>query len=176
MRSRKYVYSQSLLLRRLTSSKLLRDEITPKLDKLREEKRAFLEYQKKSSELEKLSRLVVAYDYLSLTSRREACLTLITGAVAAIADAKKSKTRIEGEIERMEKDVKEIQKRREEELKKGGRVGILEAEQTELARGLAKERARFEICESTIEEEEKKVAELEAASKDVCPPCATNLC
>ena len=43
---------------------LLREEIEPKLNRLREEKKAFLEYQKAQSEFERLSRLVVAHEWM----------------------------------------------------------------------------------------------------------------
>lgn len=42
---------------------ILDEEITPKLDKLREEKRTYLEYQKVESEREFVKRLVAAYQY-----------------------------------------------------------------------------------------------------------------
>lgn len=48
---------------------LLDEEIKPKLDKLREEKRAFLEYQKASSELERLNRLAKAHEWHVLRSK-----------------------------------------------------------------------------------------------------------
>lgn len=48
---------------------LLKEEIEPKLNRLREEKRAFLEYQKAQSEFERLSRLVVAHEWTSLSSK-----------------------------------------------------------------------------------------------------------
>src|SRR5258708_3853198 len=48
---------------------LLEEEITPKLDTLREEKRSFLEYQKRSTELEKLARLLRAYEWKEATER-----------------------------------------------------------------------------------------------------------
>jgi structural maintenance of chromosome 2 len=48
---------------------LLEEEITPKLDKLRDEKRSFLAYQKQSVELEKLARLLVAHDWVEWTAR-----------------------------------------------------------------------------------------------------------
>ena len=41
----------------------------PKLDRLRNEKRIYLEFQKASTELERLSRLVVAYDWTHLSTR-----------------------------------------------------------------------------------------------------------
>lgn len=43
---------------------LLKEEIEPKLDKLRGEKRAWLDYQKTQSELERLTRVVTAADYV----------------------------------------------------------------------------------------------------------------
>jgi structural maintenance of chromosome 2 len=43
---------------------LLAEEIEPKLEKLRTEKRAFLEYQQTQSDLERVEKLVVAHDYL----------------------------------------------------------------------------------------------------------------
>ena len=139
----------------------------PKLDKLREEKRAFLEFQKKSSELERLTRLVIAYDFITLSARSAKSLELITSNEQAVKEAKSAKGRMEGEISRMEKDVAEINKRREEEMAKGGKIGLLESEQKDLARELAKGKARVEIIESTIVEEEKKVSDLEANAKDV---------
>lgn len=44
-------------------TQLLAEEIVPKLDKLRGEKRAYLEFQKTQTEIERLSRIVVSYDY-----------------------------------------------------------------------------------------------------------------
>lgn len=43
---------------------LLAEEIEPKLEKLRTEKRAFLEYQQTQSDLERVEKLVVAHDYM----------------------------------------------------------------------------------------------------------------
>lgn len=45
-------------------TKLLKDEIGPKLDRLRQEKRAFLDFQQTQSDLERLTRVVVAHDYV----------------------------------------------------------------------------------------------------------------
>src|SRR5213078_560162 len=50
-------------------TELLRDEIDPKLEKLRQEKRAFLDFQQTQSDLERLTRLVVAHDYLKSGER-----------------------------------------------------------------------------------------------------------
>lgn len=119
MRSQKFVltlsFNRNPFLTRLSllSQQLLRDEITPKLDKHREEKRVYLEFQKKSSELEKLSKLVVAWDWTQLELKKakggDAVKESEVSKVKAIADKKKR----EDEIKVMEKEVGDIERRRE---------------------------------------------------------------
>lgn len=45
-------------------NELLEEEIEPKLEKLRAEKRLFLEFQQTQSDLERLTKVVVAHDYV----------------------------------------------------------------------------------------------------------------
>lgn len=92
---------------------LLREEITPKLDRLREEKRAFLEFQKKSSELERLSKLVIAFDWTQLEVRKVKATEDVEGAQARLKESVAGRGRMEGEIKRMEKEIGDIQKRRD---------------------------------------------------------------
>src|SRR5258707_10468910 len=54
---------------------LLTEEITPKLDTLRSERRAFMQYQKANAELERLARVLRAYEwtyYRAKASRNDA--------------------------------------------------------------------------------------------------------
>lgn len=66
-KARKTMAKKEKRVQEITS--LLEEEITPKLDKLRDEKRSFLAYQKQSVELEKLARLLVAHDWVEWTAR-----------------------------------------------------------------------------------------------------------
>lgn len=50
---------------------LMDEEIVPKLDVLRAEKRSFLAYQKATSELERLVRLVKAAEWMEATKREQ---------------------------------------------------------------------------------------------------------
>jgi structural maintenance of chromosome 2 len=43
--------------------KVLEEVVNPKLNKLREQKRAYLEFQKLSKELEELTQFLVAHEY-----------------------------------------------------------------------------------------------------------------
>lgn len=44
---------------------MLREEITPTLEKLKQERTAYMEYQKIQREIEHLSQLVTAYQYVN---------------------------------------------------------------------------------------------------------------
>ena len=103
---------------------LLREEITPKLDKLRDEKRDFLEFQKKSSELERLSKVVVAWDWTQLNRRKEKAAGDVEEAAQGLRAEAEGRKRMEGEAETMEKEVKTIEKRRDK-VSGRERVGVL---------------------------------------------------
>lgn len=92
---------------------LLKEEIVPKLDRLREEKRTFLEFQKTSSELERLTKLVIAWDWLQDHARVEQAREKIQEGEARRKEAVAGKARMEGEIKKMEQEVKEVEKARD---------------------------------------------------------------
>ena len=50
---------------------LLNEEITPKLDGLRAKKKSYLQYQKSCSELEKMVRIISAWDWVESTKLAE---------------------------------------------------------------------------------------------------------
>lgn len=92
---------------------LLREEITPKLDRLRDEKRTFLEFQKTASELERLSKLVIAWDWTQDHARVERAREAIDEGERRRKEAVEAKKRMEGEIKKMEQSAKEIEKERD---------------------------------------------------------------
>ena len=147
---------------------LLREEITPKLDKLRAEKRSFLSYQKACSELERLGRLLRAWDWKEANERvkrKEADVERKTREVLKVQGEKEARLR-EGEA--AERDKKEAEKRREAELKKGGKFKQREEEAKELEKELVKLRTQAEIKQSSIDDEDAKVKGLETESDEVC--------
>jgi structural maintenance of chromosome 2 len=78
---------------------LLEEEITPKLDTLREEKRSFLEFQKRTTELEKLARLLRAYEWKEATERVK----------RKEADIEKKKGDLAGMCERQDENKEQLQ-------------------------------------------------------------------
>jgi structural maintenance of chromosome 2 len=126
-----------------------------------------LEFQKKSSELERLNKLVVASDWMQLESRKSRGIETIKLTELDLKASITGQARMESEIARMEMDGKDITKRRDEELAKGGKVQKLEQEQKDLARGLALLRAKVDIGQSTIADEVTRSNELELNAKEV---------
>ncbi|GEM06543.1 structural maintenanceof chromosome 2 [Rhodotorula toruloides] len=146
---------------------LLKEEIVPRLDRLREEKRTFLEFQKTASELERLSKLVIAWDWTQDHLRVEKANEAIKEGEASKKDAVEAKKRMEGEIKKMEQSMKEIEKARDKELAKGGNVQGLEKQLNALDMEIAKLKTQAEGKEREIKEEEARIKELEKAQKDL---------
>ena len=124
---------------------LLREEITPKLDKLRAEKRSFLSYQNACSELERLGRLLRAWDRKEANERvkrKEIDIERKGKEVHKVQGLKEARQR-EGEA--AERDKKEAEKRRDAELKKGDKFKQREEKVKELEKELVKLRNQAEI-------------------------------
>lgn len=146
---------------------LLHEEIMPKLDKLREEKRSFLQWQKTCSELERIGRLLRAWEWTEnrdRVSRREAEVGKKEQDVARV---KKEKERHNKELQNAEKECEEVKAKRDEEMRKGGKFKKREEEVAELEKASVKMRTQADIKKTTIEEEEKKVSSLAEETKEV---------
>ena len=109
-------------------TELLREEIEPKLEKLRGEKRAFLEFQSTQSDLERLTRLVVAHDYIRNKERIKQSGADLEAKKQRAAHLEDAARRMKGEIAHLEEDIKRVKAARDKELRKGGIFQALEEE------------------------------------------------
>ena len=98
-------------------TELLKEEIEPKLDKLRTEKRAFLDFQQTQSDLERLTRLVVAHDYIRNKEKLKQSACDLEAKRQRAADLEDAAKRLKGEIANLEEDVKKVKDAREKELR-----------------------------------------------------------
>ncbi|KAK0391038.1 hypothetical protein NLU13_0540 [Sarocladium strictum] len=134
---------------------LLKDEIEPKLEKLRGEKRAFLDFQQTQNDLERLTRMVVAYDYVRCQEKLEQSAADLEGKKQRQKYLEDSAARLKSEISHLEEDAKRVRSQREKELKKGGAAQALEESSKKHSNELEKK--------SSIE---KAVSELSTALQD----------
>ncbi|KAI0111899.1 putative SMC2 protein [Daldinia grandis] len=154
-------------------TELLRDEIEPKLERLRTEKRAFLDFQQTQNDLERLTRVVVAHDYLRYQERLEQSAADLENKKQRQKNLEDSAARLKSEISYLEEDVKRVKVERDKELRKGGKAQALEDQVKKHSNELVRLATVMDLKESSkAEEEEKKtavqknVAELEAALKE----------
>ncbi|RYP32564.1 hypothetical protein DL766_003889 [Monosporascus sp. MC13-8B] len=154
-------------------SSLLRDEIEPKLEKLRTEKRAFLDFQQTQNDLERLTRVVCAHDYVKSRERLEHSAADLENKKQRQKDLEDSATRLKSEISHLEEDVKRVKAQRDKELRKGGKAQALEDEVKKHSNELVRLATVMDLKKSSKAEEEerktavqKNVAELEATLKE----------
>ena len=154
-------------------SSLLRDEIEPKLEKLRTEKRAFLDFQQTQNDMERLTRVVYAHDYVKDRKRLEQGTTDLETKKQRQKDLEDSAVRLKSEISHLEEDVKRVKAQRDKELKKGGKAQALEDDVKKHSNELVRLATVMDLKKSSKAEEEerktaiqKNVAELEATLKE----------
>lgn len=135
---------------------LLAEEIEPKLEKLRTEKRAFLEYQQIQSDLERVEKLVVAYDYLKLKEKLNRSVADLDAKKAKITEIEETIARTKMEITNLEEDIKDITLRREKEMRKGGKYEELEKQVKEASHEVVRLKTLIDLKRGSIDEETKR--------------------
>ncbi|PBK71761.1 condensin complex subunit SMC2 [Armillaria solidipes] len=136
---------------------VLQEEIAPKLDKLRKEKKAFLDYQKAVAQLELLGKKLHAlewYDAKQRVDSKEKEAEQKREEVKTRQDGKKKATR---DLKAAEEDAAEVQKKKDAEMRKGGKLSKLEADVLELDKELTKLRMQVQLKEGSIMDDEKSV-------------------
>lgn len=146
---------------------LLQDEIEPKLEKLRGEKRAFLDFQQTQNDLERLTRLVVAYDYL----RNKEKLRL---SEKDLQDKMQRRQVLEGnadtlkkEIDFLQEDMNKVKAARDKELRKGGKFQELEDHVKAQSHEIVRLTTVVDLKRSSMSEEEENRLKHQATVRDL---------
>lgn len=136
---------------------LLQEEITPKLDRLREEKRAFLEYQKASTELERLTRLDKAHEWQTLRGKLAQRTNDGAGsAKAKLAEHVANIAAFTRQLAAIDEELAALRSKRDAELEASGQQDSL----LEKAKNLA-----HELVEATTQAEFRRAAHAEEAAR-----------
>ncbi|KAL4964143.1 condensin subunit SMC2 [Aspergillus stella-maris] len=146
---------------------LLKEEIEPKLEKLRAEKRAFLDFQQTQNDLERLTRLVVAHDYLRSGDRLRASGEDCENKKRKVQALEDNASKLKSEIAHMEDDVKRVKAARDKELRKGGKFQALEDEVKAHSHELVRLTTVFDLKNASIDEEKEKAKEVQTSVKDL---------
>ncbi|WFD18702.1 Structural maintenance of chromosomes protein 2 [Malassezia caprae] len=149
---------------------LLDEEIRPKLDKLREEKRAFLEYQKATTELERLLRLAKAHEWQTLQTQLESReRTGVQRARERLTSTEADIHTWKGHMQSLKEEMEALERRRTAKL--GSKHTSLLDEAKALNHELVEATAQQEFRQSAHDEEAQRVeteaAALEAAEAEL---------
>jgi structural maintenance of chromosome 2 len=146
---------------------LLKEEIEPKLDKLRNEKRAFLEFQSTQSDLERLTRLVVAYDYVKSKQRLQQSASDLAAKKERQSELEGNKEKLEREIGVLEEDMEKVRAARDKELRKGGKFAKLEAAVKEQSHELVRLATLLDLKKAALSEEQDRLEKAQVSVKEL---------
>ena len=154
-------------------TELLKEEIEPKLEKLRTEKRVFLDFQQTQNDLERLTRLVVAHDYLKNKDKLKQSAHDLEQKKQRATDLEASAERLKTEIAHLEEDIRRTKAQRDKEMRKGGKFQALEDEVKKQSHELVRLATVLDLKNSSMAEEtekrkavQKTVSELNAQLKE----------
>ncbi|KAL9913047.1 structural maintenance of chromosomes 2 [Glossina fuscipes fuscipes] len=143
---------------------LLHEEVEPKLEKLRREKSAYMEYQKICRDIEYLTRIHISYLYLKYKDSLKSIEANIETLTGRIETAKQNIINNNEERERIKEKTKELQCHIDETS-----GGALREVETELERELMNEgkaAGNLKASQSTIDQEEKRLKSIVKSMED----------
>ncbi|KAK1271748.1 Structural maintenance of chromosomes protein 2-2 [Acorus gramineus] len=131
--------------------KLLDHDILPALEKLRKERMQYMQWSNGNAELDRLRRFCIAYEYVQAEKVRDSAVGGVGEIKAKIAD-------IDGNTERMQVEIREMEGRisiltAEREAKLGGEMKALSERVDALSRDLVKETSILTNQEESLKSE-----------------------
>ncbi|KAM9914459.1 hypothetical protein OXX69_000621 [Metschnikowia pulcherrima] len=139
---------------------LLREEIEPKLEKLRSEKRVFLEFQKVQTDLEKLTRVIASHNYRLKSAQFHEYSTLRSQHEGIMNDLYAQVERLASEVSNLNADLDTVKKQKESELSQGGVIESLQAEESSLSDDITRTATSRDLATENAREESAKVTQL----------------
>ncbi|KTW30007.1 condensin subunit SMC2 [Pneumocystis jirovecii RU7] len=146
---------------------LLSEEIEPKLEKLRQEKKAFLEYQQIQSDFEHFTKLVTAYDYLKSSDKLVEFETDLQNKNTRLTNLESNIKVTKSEVACIEENIERLKEEREIQLRKGGNFQMLENNFKNCSHELVRLNTLIELKEGSLVEEKSKLAKLEETVQDL---------
>ena len=132
---------------------LLAEEIMPKLDMFHTKRRAFIQYQKATTELERLVRVLRAYKWTDSRKKASRKDAQISQWEQDVVQACRKKERATRDASVAENNWVNVQTQRDRALKKGCKVTRMEDEAKQLEKAVIKLRTQAEIKEGSIKDE-----------------------
>ncbi|KAJ8247752.1 hypothetical protein GJAV_G00249880 [Gymnothorax javanicus] len=137
---------------------ILAEEITPTLEKLKEERSSYLEYQKLMREIEHLSRLYVAYLFVCAEEAQVKSADDLKVMQEDIAKLQENMAENQRKVEELSLQIQQLEKKRDQDV--GGVLKSLEDALSEVQRVDAKAQSALDLKKQNLNEENKKRKDL----------------
>ncbi|NXT08877.1 SMC2 protein, partial [Prunella fulvescens] len=137
---------------------VLNEEISPTLQKLKEERASYLEYQKLVREIEHLSRFCVAYQFVLAEETKVSSTDVLKEMQSNIEKLQESRAETEQKLEQLDEDIAEMEKKKDKEV--GGKLRALESALTASQRVNTKAQSALDLKKQNLKGEEVKYNEL----------------
>ncbi|XP_030887172.1 structural maintenance of chromosomes protein 2 [Leptonychotes weddellii] len=138
---------------------ILEEEITPTIQKLKEERSSYLEYQKVMREIEHLSRLYIAYQFLLAEDTKERSAEELKEMQDKVVKLQEKLSENDKKIKALSHEIEELEKGKDKEI--GGILRSLEDALAEAQRVNTKSQSAFDLKKKNLASEENKRKELE---------------
>ncbi|NWI86863.1 SMC2 protein, partial [Pitta sordida] len=139
---------------------VLNEEINPNLQKLKEERACYLEYQKLVRETEHLDRFCIAYQYFLAEETKVSSSAVLKEMQSNVEKLRESVAEIEQKVRELNEDIAEIEKQKDKEV--GGTLRTLEAALSENQRVNTQAQSALDLKKQNLKNEEIKYNELVA--------------
>lgn len=128
--------------------KLLDHEILPALEKLRKERMQYMQWANGSSELDRLRRYCIAYEYVQAEKVRDNAIQMVEDVKNKISEIDDDTGKMQEQVQDMERKVAKLTA--EKEASMGGEVKVLSDKVDSLAQNLVKETTTLKNEEDII--------------------------
>uniref|UniRef100_A0A8C2EDN9 Structural maintenance of chromosomes protein n=1 Tax=Cyprinus carpio TaxID=7962 RepID=A0A8C2EDN9_CYPCA len=141
---------------------ILEEEITPAMEKLKEERASYLEYQKLMREIEHLSRLYVAYLFVCAEETKLKSTEDLQEMQTSIAQLQENMKQNEAKVKELSAEIQELERRRDKVNSRevGGVLKTLEETLSEAQRVDTKAQSALDLKKQNLKDETKKRKEL----------------
>lgn len=143
---------------------ILSEEVTPTLNKLREERTQYLQFQKSERELEHLNRQHVAYRFLSLEQANVQVREEYNELQKEKENHYAAGEKLKGEIQTLEKEIRTLQQQRDQVG--GQELILLEEKLLVQEKAESKAQSAVKVLKENIKIEEKRKKELKKSLAD----------
>ncbi|KAM3353068.1 hypothetical protein ACQJBY_024322 [Aegilops geniculata] len=146
-------------------NKLLDDEILPALEKLRKERCQYMKWANGNTELDRLKRFCIAYEFVQAEKVRESALSDVKQIQGKIVELDESTEKLKADIDEMDKNIATLTA--EKEAKLGGEMKVLSDKVDKLSHALIKETSLMDNQEETLRSEEKAAEKILKNIEDI---------